>query len=247
MKFHAALSLLVLLSGLAAQTGQAIAGLPTPDMDERTLQEKYHIASTEEGLIGALQHQESVVRSFAATKLANDGDKAAIRPILDALAAETIPGVKIILATAAARLDSPEGFSALKSMCEDRSWSPGSPTMRMVAAQTMVIVVDRQECLSDILEVLRSALAPDDFSAPVIALNLLPRFKQVSPSQLDEMRDLAAVYLKSGQPAYRMVASQCVRDLGGPWAISQLRAALDAEREEAIRNVIANSLFSVRQ
>jgi hypothetical protein len=52
----------------------------------------------------------------------------------------------------------------------------------------MVLGLGRQECLSDILEVLRSALAPDDFSGPLIALNLLPRFKQISPSQLDEMR-----------------------------------------------------------
>jgi hypothetical protein len=123
----------------------------------------------------------------------------------------------------------------------------GSPTFRMDAAQSMVFGLGREDCLSDVLEVLRSALAPDDFEAPVIALNLLPRFRQVSPSQLDEMRDLAAVYLKSPQSAYRMVASQCVRDLGGPWAISQLRAALDAEREEGIRSSIAKDLFSVRQ
>jgi hypothetical protein len=121
MKFPATLSFLVLVSGLAT------AGVPVPDMDERTLQEKYHIAPTEEGLIGALQHREAVVRSFAAIKLANDGVTAAIRPILDALAAETIPGVKIGQATSAARLGAPEGFSALKSMCDDRSWSPGSP------------------------------------------------------------------------------------------------------------------------
>ncbi len=46
--------------GLAAHIGQATAGVPVPDMDERTLQEKYHIASTEEGPDGALQHQEAV-------------------------------------------------------------------------------------------------------------------------------------------------------------------------------------------
>jgi hypothetical protein len=230
-------------AGLAANTGQATASEPVRDMDERTLQEKYHIVPTERGLIGALQHREGGVRDFAAIKLADDGDKAAIRPILDALAAEPIEGGKIILAGAAAQLGADEGFNALKSMCGDRSWSP---TLRMGAAQTMVNVVGRQECLSDVVEVLRSTPAPDDFPAPVMALYLLPRFKQISPNQLEEVRDLAAVYLKSDQPAYRIVASQCVRDLGGPWAISQLRAALDAERDEAVRTSIAKDLPSVR-
>ncbi len=228
--------------GLAAYTGQATAGPPVPDLDERTLQEQYHIAPTEEGLLGALQHQQSVVRNFAATKLADDGDKAAIRPILDALAVEMVDGVKINMATAAARLGAPEGFTALKSMCEDLSWSPA---LRMDAAQSMVLGLRRQECLSDILDVLQSA--PDDIQAVSTALNLLPRFKQISPSQLDELRDLSAGYLKSGQPALRITAGLCIRNLGGPWAISQLRGALDAERDEAVRSSIAKDLFSIRQ
>jgi hypothetical protein len=193
-------------------------------------------------LTGALQHQDAAVRNFAAMRLAYDGKKDATRPILDALAVEKIDGVRIIQATSAAQLGSAEGFNVLKSMCEDRSWSP---TMRMVAAQNMIIFLRREDCLPDVLEVLRSALAPDDFSAPVIALNLLPRFKQVSPGQLDEMREISALYLKSQQSAYRMLASQCTRDLGGPWAISQLRAAIDAEREEAVRDVMTRVLISI--
>ncbi len=126
--------------GMAAYTGQATAGPPIRDMDERTLQEKYHIASTEEGLIGALRHESRDVRSFAALELANNGDKAAIRPILDALATEPLQSVKIDLANAAARLGAPEGFDALKSMCAD---STLSPAFRMIAAQSMVIGLGR--------------------------------------------------------------------------------------------------------
>src|ERR1700683_5037674 len=95
----AGLYLVIGCVGLTAQTLQM--NRQTPDMDERTLQEKYHIALTEEGLIGALQHQEAAVRTFAAMRLAYDGDKAAVRPILDALAVEKVDGDKIILATAA--------------------------------------------------------------------------------------------------------------------------------------------------
>jgi hypothetical protein len=190
---------------------QATAAAPVPDMDEQTLQKKYHIAPTEGGLIGALRHLEVVVRQFAATKLANDGDKAAIRPILDALVAEKVEGVKIGLATAAARLGEPEGFNVLQSMCEDRTWSP---TLRMGAAQSMVLGLGRQECLSDILDVLRSE--PDDHQAVPMALNLLPRFKQIPPSQLDEVRGLVALYLQSPAPDLRLAAGMCIRDLGGP-------------------------------
>ena len=130
MKFPATLSFLVLVSGLAT------AGVPVPDMDERTLQEKYHIAPTEEGLIGALQHQLPVVRDFAAMRLAESGDKAMIRPILAALAEENLEGSKIILATAAAKLGAAEGFDALKNMCDDRI---SSPVPRMSAAQSLLL------------------------------------------------------------------------------------------------------------
>jgi hypothetical protein len=214
-------------------------------MDEQTLRDKYHIAATEEGLIGALQHQEAAVRSFAAMKLAYDGDKAAIRPILDALAVEKAEGIRISQASAAAQLGSQEGFDALKNMCEDRS---SSPALRMVAAQTMVQIVGREECLSDVLEVLRSADAPgEDYGAATIALNLLTHsgYKQIPPSQLDEIRDLCAMYLINPALGHRMEAGMCVRDQGGPWAISQLRAAIDAEPDEAVRNSLAKDLSSV--
>jgi|SRR5579863_191230 len=231
-------------AGLAAQTLQT--NNQAPDVDERTLQDKYHIVPTEEGLIGALQHQEAAVRSFAAIKLAYDGDKAAIRPILDAMASEKIPGVKIGLATAAAQLGTDEGLNALKSMCEDRNWSP---TARMIAAQSMILNVGRQECLSDILDVLRSADAlPEGYPAATIALNLLAynRFKKIPPSQLDEIRDLCAMYLKNRALGLRMAAGTCIRDQGGPWAISQLRAAIDAEPDEAVRDSLRKDLLSVR-
>ncbi|HEX4137947.1 MAG TPA: HEAT repeat domain-containing protein [Bryobacteraceae bacterium] len=227
--------------GLGAQTAVR-GGPPKPDMDERTLQEKYHIAANEEGLIGALQHQDQAVRDFAAIRLANDGDKVAIRPILDALSAEKVDGVRIIQAASAARLGSTEGFDALKSMCEDQTWSP---TMRMVAAQTMINVVGHQECLADVLDVLRSQ--PEDHQASSMALNLLTfnRFRQIPPNQADEIRNLCANYLKSPASELRMAAGGCIRDQGGPWAISQLRAAIDAEGEQAVRNSLEKDLLSV--
>ncbi len=231
--------------GLAAQTGQATR-VP-PDLNERTLQEKYHIAPTKEGLLGALSHPSAEVRNFAALKLAEDGYRDAIRPILAALEAETLEGNKVILAASAAKLESAEGFNALKSMCEDRNWPPG---LRMDAAGTMVDFVGRQDCLPDIIDVLRSARDDQDagaHSGALMALNLLAskRFKQIAPRQLNEIRDLSASYLKSQAPDLRMAAGEYIRDVGGPWAISQLRAAIDAEQDEFIRNSLAQDLASV--
>lgn len=239
------LYLVIGCTGLAAQV--VISGLPREDLDEKLLQEKYHIAPTEQGLIGALQHPSGSVRIFAAMKLALDGDKAAIRPILDALAVEKAESIRITQAAAAAELGSEEGSDFLKNMCGDRS---SSPALRMRAAQTMVQVVGREECFSDVLDVLRSGDAVEEGdSAVTVALNLLTfsGYKHIPPSQLDETRLLCAGYLKNENPGLRMFAGMCIRDQGGPWAISQLRAAIAAEPAEAIRNSLEKDLLSVRQ
>ena len=133
-------NLLFLVVGCVALAAQTVKitngeGPPVLESGERILQEKYHIAPTEEGLLGALQHRESEVRKLAAGTLAANGDKAAIRPILAALAAETVESNKIFLATAAAELGSAEGFNALKGMCDDRNWSP-------VQRMNLVVMID---------------------------------------------------------------------------------------------------------
>jgi HEAT repeat protein len=234
-------------AGLAAQTDRIISGAPDRN-EERALEEKYHISPTEEGLLGALTHQSPEVRNFAALRLGARGDKAAIPSILAALAAETVEGVKVTQAISAAQLGATEGVNALKSMCGDTSWSP---SMRLVAANGM-LVVGSEECLSDVLDVLRleapgGQASLDDRQAARSALNLLTyrKFKQLTAGQIDEIRGLSAVYLKSPAPDVRMAAGLCIRDLGGPWAISQLRAAIDSEREEAVRNSLAKDLLSV--
>ena len=234
--------LLYLVIGCAALAAQTPLGSSRPDTVDHVLQERFHIALTEEALLGALQRGPSEARGLAAAALAEHGYKDATGPILDALSAETFPGARIDLATSAAQLGSEEGFRALKSMCGDRSWSPG---LRVDAARSMLDFTGRQECLSDVLEVLRSA--PDDFVAVPTALSLLPKFSQVSPSQLDEMRALSATFLESPKSSFRMSAGRCVRDLGGPWAVSQLRAAIDAERDENIRKSLERDLVSIGQ
>jgi hypothetical protein len=234
-----AVPVLVATSVFSAQL-QATDGKPVADMDEQTLQEKYHIAPTKDGLLTALHHERAAVRSFAALKLASDNQVDALPPILAALTAETIPGVKIILAAAASQLGSSEGTQALTGMCDDPSWSPG---LRMVAAQTM-LNIGREGCLVGILAVLRSP--GDDFQAPYMALTLIPRFKHVSRGELEEIKGYAAMYLRNRNSVLRMAAAHLMRELGDSWAISQLQTALAAESDESVRNIMASELRSVR-
>jgi HEAT repeat protein len=239
----------------AAQTS-AVDGKPVPDMDERVLQEKYHIVPNKEGLLGALRHERGEVRTFAALRLAADGQKDAIPPILAALTVETIEGVKINLAIAAAQLGAEDGMNALKSMCEDPSWSPG---LRMIAAQGVICFFGGeaapssqtalQGCLASAWSVLRSPgdNPPGDNQAAVMAMNLVARIRQVPPTQRQEIRDIGAMYLRDQAPELRMAASRFIREMAGDsWAVSQLRAALDVEREEAIKMVIARDLAAIR-
>lgn len=239
----------------AAQTS-AVDGIPVPDMDERTLEQKYHITPNKEGLLGALRHERGEVRSFAALKLANDGHKDAIPSILAALAVEPVEGVKIILAIEAGRLGAEDGMKALKSMCEDQNWSPG---LRMIAAQGTLgffggeaapsSQTALQGCLASAWDVLRSPWdnPPGDHQAALMAMNLVVRFRQIRPMQVQEIKDIGAMYLREAAPDLRMAASHLIREMAGDaWAVAQLRAALDVEPEEAVRGYIATELAAIR-
>lgn len=108
--------------------------------------------------------------------------------------------------------DRRKDFDALKNMCEDRS---SFPALRMGAAQTMVRIVGRDECLSDVLDMLRSGDAVEEgYSAVTVALNLLTYsgYKRIPPDQIDETRSLCARYLKNENPGLRMLAGMCIRD-----------------------------------
>jgi hypothetical protein len=106
-----------------------------------------------------------------------------------------------------------------------------------------------QGCLASAWSVLRSPgnNLPGDNQAAVMAMNLVARIRQVPPTQRQEIRDIGAMYLRDQAPELRMAASRFIREMAGDsWAVSQLRAALDVEREEAIKMVIARDLAAIR-
>ena len=215
-------------------------GTPVPDMTDQILQEKYHIAPSKEGFLQALQHESSDVRSFAAIRLAAGGNKDAVPPILAALTVETVSGARIILATAVAQLGADEGMDALKTMCGDPKWSP---TLRIAAAQSMLGNLGREDCLAEVVGVLREP--GDDVQAVGIALSLLPRFKRVPPGQMEDIRHLSASYLKSPTPALRVAASHYIAKARDASAASELRVALRIEYDETVRRAVAADLSTI--
>lgn len=237
---HLAFFLLLAGTGSVSALANPSDGVLTPDMDEHILQEKYHIAPTQEGLVGALRHSDPVVRSFAAFRLASKRYADVAAAVLDALASEHYPGVKIEMAVAAFQLGAEGGKVALKAMCEDASWSP---SLRMSAARSM-LSVGGESCLTSVLTVLRSS---ENDQASYMALEMLPRFVHATPAELQEGRDLAATYLRNKFPGFRAAASDFMRATGGFWAAALLHDALAVEQDEAIRAVMTRDLSAIQK
>jgi hypothetical protein len=226
----------------AAQSG-SIDGPPVPDVDDRMLQEKYHIPLTEEGLLAALHHPVSDVRSYVAGKLAAEAHKDAIPAILAALAVEPVPGAQVLLARAAGQLGSNEAVSALRSRCSDQKWSY---VLRMMAASAM-LDLGHKECLEDVLEALRSgeeAHTPSGDQDAVMALNMIPRYQHLTPQELEVTEAAVAPALQSPALVVRLTAGgYTIPRLGDTrWAIEQLRNALAVERDEMARKPLEAAL-----
>jgi HEAT repeat protein len=222
--------------GVAISPAQVIEGNPVWGT---TLQD-HHIALTKDALVSALSNPVSGVRSAAALALAAQGEKDAVPSILLALAAETFPGTRIHLATAASKLGADEGVAALKTMCGDQSWSA---VLRMSAAWAM-LVAGREDCLSNVLEVIRFH---DDGQATSQDLNLLTWFKRAPVREMPEVRNLVRMSLRSTDPDVRMKASYVLRKWGDSSAMEDVRSALAVEHDETAREVLARDLKALQE
>jgi HEAT repeat protein len=204
-----------------------------------TLQDN-HIELTKDALLAALRHPNSSVRSASALRLAVNGEKDAIPSILEALAIETFPGTRMSLASAAMKLGAEEGAVALKNMCGDQSWSA---VLRMSAAWAM-LVESREDCLGNVLEVIRFH---DDGQATSQALNLLTWFKRAPVGDMQEVRNLVRMSLRSTDPDVRMKASYVLRKWGDSSAMEDVRSALAVEHDETAREVLARDLKALQE
>ena len=209
---------------------------------EKILNEKYHTPLTKDALLSALPDELPAVRSLAASKLAFAGEKDSIPFILAALARERIPVARIGFAYAAAELGAQDGVVALRGMCGDPGWSRA----RRMEAANMMVAVHNEDCLGDVLDVLRSRDESQTVDEGAIsALCVLLRHNHVPAPELPEVRRLAAVYLKSDNDATRVYASDVLGKFGDPSSAEDLRRALVVEHEENVQVAITTALKSL--
>jgi HEAT repeat protein len=179
------------------------------------------------------------VRALAASKLALSGEKDTVPAILAALARESDPVARISFASAATQLRSEDGFNALRSMCRDSGWSS---LRRMEAAQEMVSL-GHEDCLADVLNVLRSHDSNDAVNDPAnMAISVLLRHKHIPAEELPRIRGFAQVFLRSENPPIRAGSSDLLEKYGDSLSAEHLRGALAVEQDEAVRKAMAAAL-----
>jgi HEAT repeat protein len=179
------------------------------------------------------------VRSLAASKLAFAREKDTIPFILAALARESIPVAKIGFASAAAELGVQDGFAALRSMCGGPAWS----RVRRMNAANMMVALHNEDCLSDVLDILKSRDESQIVDEGAIsALCVLLRHSHVPAQELPEIRRLAAAYLRSDNDATRVYASDVLARFGDLSSADDLRRAFPIEHDENVQVAITNAL-----
>lgn len=232
---------LTLLAG-AFQTQVAIlAGVRVSD-GEVELRRKYS-PLTKDSLLAALRDPTRDVRVLAAIRLADAREHDAVPVIMAMLKTEPTPSVRATLALEAARLGSEEGIAALTGMCRDGS----EPVARLAAAEDMLVFLNNEDCLADVVDILRSSYdsRSGDIEGILQALSLLPRFKHVPPQQLAEIRRLAPAVLMSHDAIVRAFASDVLDKFGDATAIRQLKDALAAEKDETARKAMTSAITSL--
>jgi hypothetical protein len=232
-RFRTPLAFTVILGLTALGTQISFASVLVPD-GEKQLNEKYHAPLTTDVLLRALDDEVGAIRTAAAFRLAAQGQKDAIRPILAALSRERMPRFQVALAFAAAELGSDDGIRALEGMCANTGWTP---TQRMGAAQTLGFF-HNEECLGEVLSALRSQ---DDQAVP-IALATLAHYEQVPTERYEEISSVVSHFLRSNNSVIRAYASDVLAKFGDASSAQELDTALAIEKEENARTAMKAAL-----
>ena len=207
---------------------------------------EHNIDLTETALVRALKNPDSEVRFLAAMKLAEDKAVDAIPAIKQAMAVEKAPRTRVSIAVALELLGDPGGRHELKMVCADGDFPP---EFRLYAVRYMFdLGVERDDdCLhaaEEIVEIVDSEnrTVGDRNSA----LELLPRFRNLTTDESKRMFQLVVDRLHDPEPTVRMAASQSLASLGNIAAIPYLDAAIARESEEGTRSVFELNLKKLR-
>jgi HEAT repeat protein len=205
----------------------------------KILEQKYHTPLTKDALVAALRDNLPVVRGAAAARLAFSKEKDTVPSILAALAIESSPSIKILFASSAAELGAQEGFAALRGMCRDSGWS----SIDRMQAANMMIGLENEDCLADVLNVLRSHDNNDAVNdAANMAISILLQHQHIPAEELPAIRGLAQVFLRSENHAIRAGASDLLEKYGDSLSAEHLRGALAVEQDEAVRKAMVAAL-----
>jgi HEAT repeat protein len=208
---------------------------PLPSLEQ--MLERRGIQLTKQGLLSALLDLRAVVRSLAARKLAQDGQRDSIPAIAAALSVEDAPGTREIMATSLASLGEEQGFAALRDMC-GANFPAG---LRRFAAEDMLIL-HNEECVDDLVNVLRFVRdsAPghplrDNFLQ--VGLYDLDTFAPQHPTgrQQADICALAASCLASKSRDIRIAASRVLGTFGDAASAQELQRTVAVEEDHDVR------------
>ena len=206
-----------------------------------------HIELTKPALIRALKNPNPEVRFLAAMKLSEDKATDAIPEVKEALAAEKIPRTRVNIAVGLGLLGDPGGRDELKRLCADENFPP---EFRLYAVRYMFdLGVEKDEGCLNAAEAIVQTVDADYHTAGyrIMALDLLPRFRGLTPEDSKRVFELVVGRLDDPEPTVRMQASEALVDLGDPAAaVSSLETAMAKEKEESVRSVFEKDLEKLR-
>ena len=223
-----------------AKNGPPIVSKDGPLITVADALRQHHIELTNEALVDALQNPDAEIRGLAAIQLAETNVRVAIPDIISAVNKETSPLTRANIAHALTMLGEETGFSVLKNMCNSAD-IPGH--FRTLAARYLLDINDGS-CLDAVLSILQTDKEP---SSHMAALDVLPRFKNVSESDFRKMYALDVKDLTNPDVTVRLYASNTLVALGGDSAVGDLQGAIAAETDEVVRTQMEANLRRLQE
>jgi HEAT repeat protein len=211
--------------------------------------ERRGIQLTVQAVVNALLDPRPVVRSLAAAKLALDKEKDAIPAIVEAFSRETAAGTREFMADALASLGEAQGFETLRGMCS----AGDSPRMLKLAAVRSLIRLHDESCVDSLLGLMHAEeSSPPWTPARDSTLNAelsefsVYQFHQLSESQVNEIRNIAARCLAGRSAEVRLTAARVLAKFGDAASIPLLRKAIDAEQDSFNRPRMLDALTALQ-
>jgi HEAT repeat protein len=206
--------------------------LPFCTGETRWCLKEYNIPLTKEALLSALHSDNHHIWPLAAEELAFEGVKDAIPELAALLEAKSGPGDRISLADALAQLGDQRGVEVLQGYCDD----PVAPIGDRLGAAERLLRYRPKSCPKTLIEGLQ------DKTWRVLALGIVPDFKELSPSESAVVKAIVLKSLQDQDFMVRLQAAETVGALGDTSVIPALQAAIPKESDSVARIAMEYSL-----